>query len=151
MYAENIDAGVARSLVLRPFIGVTSGDGYALRCDTGNDDNGTAYAALIVTKPYILAGLFNKFGVLAAALLAKAHATAGMLVTLVRDFGLEEPRSASTTLAAVSSEIQVVKQLRELTGSQMYALQLKFADVASPAGAWELNGFAAKISQQEKA
>lgn len=151
MYAENIDDNAARSLVLRPFIGVSSTNGYVLRCDTGNDDNGTAFAARIVTKPFILVGILQKFKVLASALLAKVHATADVKVTLIRDFGLEEPKSVETTLAATGSETQVIKQLRNLVGSQMYAMQIEFEDVAVPTGQWQLNRLDMRLSKEESA
>ncbi len=149
LYAENVDVAAARSLVLRPLIGVTSANGYVLRCDTGSDDNGTAFAAQIVTKPYILGSLLQKFKVLASALLAKVHATADVKVTLIRDFGLEEPRSVETTISAAGSETQVIKQLRNLTGSQLYALQVEFEDVAAPTGQWQLNRFDMRLSKEE--
>jgi hypothetical protein len=149
LYAENIDTGAARSLTLRPFIGVTSGNGYVLRCDTGSDDNGTAFAAQVVTKPYILGNLLQKFKVLATAILAKAHATADLKVTLIRDFGLEEPRMVETTLSATASETHVIKQLRDLTGSQLYALQVEFEDVAAPTGQWQLNRMDMRLSKEE--
>jgi len=151
MYADNIDGNIARSLTLKPFIGVSSSNGYVLRCDTGNDDNGTAFAARIVTKPFVLRGILNKFGVLASALLAKVHATANVKVTLIRDFGLEEPKFVETALSAAASETQVVKQLRNLVGSQMYAMQIEFEDVTVPSGQWELNRLDMRISDQERA
>jgi hypothetical protein len=120
-----------------------------LRCDTGSDDNGTAFAAQVVTKPYILGNLLQKFKVLATAILAKAHATADLKVTLIRDFGLEEPRMVETTLSATASETHVIKQLRDLTGSQLYALQVEFEDVAAPTGQWQLNRMDMRLSKEE--
>jgi hypothetical protein len=149
LYADNIDESTTRSLVLRPFIGTLAADGYVLRCDTGNDDNGEAYSARIVTKPYTIESILNKFGVLGAALLAKAHATASIKLTLVLDFGVEEPRTVTIALAAVGSETQVIKQLRNLTGAQFYALQLEFEDIPEPAGSWELNRFDLKLTPNE--
>ena len=151
MYAENIDDNAARSLVLKPFIGVSSTNGYVLRCDTGNDDNGTAFSARIVTKPFILFGILQKFKVLASSLLAKTHATADVKVTLIRDFGLEEPKSVETPLSATASETQVIKQLRNLIGSQMYAMQIECEDVSVPSGQWQLNRLDMRLSKEESA
>lgn len=151
MYAENIDDDTARSLVLRPFIGVSAANAWVLRCDTGTTDNGTAYAARIVTKPFVVRNLLAKFKVLAASLLAKADASADVKVTLIRDFGLEEPKFVETALAASGSETQVIKQLRNLIGAQMYAAQIEFEDIASPDGQWQLQRFDARISDEESA
>ena len=150
MYAEDIDNNDARSLVLKPFIGVTSGNGYVLRCDTGNDDNGTAFAARLVTKPFILRGLLQKFRVMAVALLAKAHATAQVKINLLRDFGIEEA-TKTTTIAASGSEDQVIKQLRDLHLAQMYSVQLEMEDVATPTGQWQLNRIDMKITEEGSA
>lgn len=151
MYAEDIDANDPRSLVLRPFIGVTSTNGYLLRCDTGDDDNGTAFTARIVTRPFVLRDLLSKFKAMAVAILAKAHATAQVKVNLIRDFGVEESTNKTTTLAAVGSEAQVVKQLRDIKMSGMYAMQIEFEDVASPSGQWQLNRIDVKISNEATA
>lgn len=152
LYSDNINANTTRSLDLVPFVGVTSGDGYILQGDTGTADDGEAYAASIRTKPYLLRGLLQKFGVGAAAVLGMESDTAEIQVTLIRDFGLEEPRNIpSVDFAGTASETEVIKQLREFTGAQMYAMQIEFADVASPAGTWEINRFDLKISPEESA
>ena len=150
-YAEDIDDNNARSLYLTPFIGVTAADGYVLRTGTGSDDNGTAFAARIVTKPFYLKGLLAKFKILAAALLATADDDAEVKVTLIRDGGIEEPKTVTTDLAAVGSETQVIKQLRNLVGSQFYCAQIEFEDTATPAGQWRLHRFDARISSEETA
>lgn len=141
LYADNIDDNVARSLVLKPFIGVTAANGYVLRCDTGITDNGLAYAARIVTKPYVLRGLLSKFGSLAVAVLAKANSSASVIIKLIRDFGLESREFETTLAASAAAESHVIKQFRNLTFSQMYAMQVEFKDAAIPAGTWELNRF----------
>lgn len=154
LFADNVDDNVARSLTLRPFIGTTSGKGYVLRCDTGINDNGTAYAARIVTKPFILRGLLNKFGSMAIAILAKASSSATVVVQIIRDFGLETLNAANAETALTASaagETHVIKQLRERTLSGCYAMQFVFKDGASPAGSWELNRFDMKQGDGETA
>lgn len=151
MYAQNIDDNTTRSLVLRPFVGTSAANEWVLRCDTGTTDDGEAYAARIVTKPFTLRNNLSKFGILAASLLAKADATADIKVTLIRDYGLEEPKTVETTVAASGSETQVIKQLRNFVGSQMYACQIEFEDIASPDGQWQLQRFDARISDQDSA
>ena len=47
---------------MRPFVGVRDA-GPIQRTETGDDDNGTAYAARILTKPYTPVGILHQFGV----------------------------------------------------------------------------------------
>jgi hypothetical protein len=150
LYADNIDANTTRSLTLRPFIGVSSTNAYVLRCDTGSDDNGTAFAARLITRPFILRNLLSKFAVKTVALLAKAHATASITVLMIRNFGLETPRTITPVpFAATGSETDVIKVLKDCTGSQLTAIQLEFKDVASPDGQWQLNRFDARITSED--
>lgn len=151
LYSDNIDDNVARSLALRPFIGVTAADGYVLRCDTGITDNGTAYAARLVSKPFVLRGLLSKFGSLSVAILAKASSSASVIVKLIRDFGLESLEKETTLAASAMAETHVIKQFKNLGFSGMYAMQLEFKDAAVPAGTWELNRLDMVPSEQEKA
>jgi hypothetical protein len=151
LFSDNVDAGVARSLVLKPFIGVSATNGYVLQCDTGITDNGTAFAARVKSKPFIMRGLLNKFGSMAIAILAKASASASVIVKLTRDFGLETKELETTLAATAAGEDQVIKQLRNLTFAQMYALQLEFKDPAVPAGTWEVNRLDMKPRLEEAA
>jgi hypothetical protein len=89
LYSSNIEAGVARNRILRPFIGL-EGNGLVHLCDTGNTDNGTAYTARVVSKPYVLQTIMSRMGVMAGALLAKAVTGASVGLRITRDFGLED-------------------------------------------------------------
>lgn len=145
LYAENIDDNVARSLSLKPFIGVTAANGYVLRCDTGIDDNGTAYAARVTSKPFIVTGLLRFFGSMGISFIAKASSSASVVIKLVRDFGLEVKTSPEIALAATAAgETHVIKERKDMTLSRMHAFQLDIRDVATPAGTWELNRFEMK-------
>lgn len=143
MYAENIDADTTRSLILKPLIGVSAANGYVLQCDTGDDDNGTAYHARIISRPFVLRDLLSEFKILAAAVLAKAHATAQVAINFIRDIGAEESSAVTKTLAASGTETQVRKLLSvgECALSAGYAVQVQFEDVGSPTGQWQINRF----------
>lgn len=141
MFAENIDDDTARSLVLRPFIGV-EGDGLIHRTDTSTSDNSTAYVAKIITKPYAPATILNQFGVTAGSLLAKAVTDATINVTLTRDFGLETKTVYSVDLAPSDVETQVIKKLDDLVFSELTTLQVEFVDPGTPGSRWELQQFA---------
>jgi len=122
------------SLTYRPYIGMSiAGDSGSLaaiyRCDTGDDDAGTAYQAIILTKPFIAAGLLNKWGARAASLLARPLTDEGieLNVSFIRDFGLEE-NVVTTNFAREGAEDLVNKRFDNLRMSNAYAIQIKFAD-----------------------
>lgn len=138
MFAENIDDGTARSLVLRPFIGL-EGHGLIQRTDTGSDDNGTAYAADLVTKPYAPASILNQFEVRAVSVLAKAVTSATVDVTLTRDFGLETTSSTGVLFTPTATETHVIKKLDDLSFSELTTVQVEFVDPATPGTRWELD------------
>ena len=141
LYSSNIDDNAARNLNLVPFIGL-EGSGLIHRCDTGTDDNGTAYAATITTRPYTAASALNHFEVRAAALMGKATTNAKVDVKCIRDFGIETTVTVSdVTFTASGSETQVTNQLDGFKGSEMEVGQFQFTDVASPAAQWQLNRF----------
>jgi len=58
-FATNIDADIARTLTLRPFIGTQSESGLLLLTDTGNDDNGTSFTASIYTRQFVLGNFLH--------------------------------------------------------------------------------------------
>lgn len=149
LFSDNIDDNGERSLILKPFIGVSAADGYILRCDTEADDDGEDYYATLTSKPFIVASLFDKFGTMAAALLGKAHDTASVSVTLTRDFGIDE-KTTTTDLVPEHAEEHVIKQLRNMSFSQLYALQITFEDVEVPNGVWEINRFDLKFRDEDK-
>lgn len=115
-------------LSFRPYAGFTSPD-FIQRCDTESTDNGTAFRARIVTKPYIVAGLLNKWGAMNAALLATAvdDADVTLDVKFIRDFGKEE-NQVNTDFIPTGSESHVIRQFNELHMSESYAIQVEFSD-----------------------
>jgi hypothetical protein len=150
LFADNIDAGIARNVTLRPFIGL-EGLGLIQRTDTGYDDNGTAYTADIVTKPYTADGTtLNKFGVMAAGLVADANASASIAVKAIRDFGLET-LSKTTSLAPSGSEVHVIKTLDSFNFSELSVLQLEFTDTGVVTQRWELDSCSIKTRTEQTA
>ncbi len=115
-----------QKLSARPFMGVPTPD-YIQRCDTGDDDNGVAYRAVIQSKPYFLAGLLNKWGSMTTAILATASDTANLVVSCIRDFGLEQT-NRPTDLAPQLTEEFVIKPFDDLVMSDAVAVQFQFAD-----------------------
>lgn len=142
LYSDNIQAGIARSRVLRPF-NCLEGLGLVHLCDTGTTDNGVAYTATIVTKPYVLQTIMTQMGVMAGMLMAKAVSGGVVLVNVVRDFGAEEstPREVDCT-ALVGEGDQVFRKLDNLFMSEARTIQIQFEDDPDNAGRWELNQLA---------
>jgi hypothetical protein len=140
LYADNIDAGVARTLDLVPFIGREGG---IWRTDTGTDDNGTAYASSEQTKPYAPASVINHFGVKAAVLVATPAVGATIDLTAVSDFGVDTSAVKAVsgiTLDPAASETQVIKVLDSLSIEELRTVAFTFADPTVPGSArWELN------------
>jgi hypothetical protein len=152
LFADNINDNVARTVTLRPFIGRTGAAASILRLDTGTTDAGTVYRARVVTRPYLVAGLLNKFGAMAAGVLAKAATGVTLFVKVIRDFGVES-LTVDTLLTADGTETHVIKPLDDLNFSEMHALQLEYGDdttaVVTPAGTWEVHMIGVKPRVEE--
>ena len=149
LYAKNIDTANPRSLTLSPVIAFASAAQRIHLTDTGNDDSGAAYTATITSKPYIPASIMSQFGVLAGALFAKAANAITVLITVIRDFGLETKTIEPINLTPEASEVHVIKQLDDLTFSECYSLQFQFTDVATASlasGRWEINQLVVKLA-----
>lgn len=151
LFSDNIDAGIARNRTLRPFYGMT-GNGLIWRGDTGSDDNGTAYEAQLITKPYTpFSSILHHVEVKSGALLATAMANASIDVQAIRDCGLEAIAVPGVAFDPTGVETQVIKALDDLSFSELRTLQIEFVDVASPGGRWELNELALRIEGGQRA
>jgi hypothetical protein len=153
LYASNIDAGVARTLDLVPFIGVDASTGI-WRTDTGSDDNGTAYVSSLQTKPYAPATVLNHFGVKAAALVAKPTVGAVIDITAISDFGVDSTATKSAmgvTLDPVGSETQVIKVRDDLSLEELRTVAFTFADPTVAGTRWELNQLVLKDTMGQTA
>ena len=146
LFADNVDAGVARNFTLRPVTAVANG---LHRGDTGTDDSGTAFAAYMVSRPYTPASILNRFGVMAAALLAKAAAGVSVSVTGTRDFGVET-LARTVPLDPAAAETLVIKPLDSFSFAELKALQITLADTGTP-GRWELYQLALKPRPEQTA
>jgi hypothetical protein len=141
LFASNIDDNTTRNLNLVPFIGL-EGSSLVHRCDTGTDDNGTAFVSTITSKPYFMRSPAHHFEARAAALMGKATTNAKVDVKCIRDFGIETTVTVSdVTFTASGSETQVTNLLDSFKGAEMEVGQFQFTDVASPSAQWQLNRF----------
>lgn len=138
LFAENIDGNVARSRVLRPFIG-TANTGRVWICDTGTDDNGTAYSGRILTKPHIRGVLLNQFEVQEAVIVGKAVTGATVDVSIEADFNRFRKEVASVSFTPESDESRVVTKVDNLSIAEMRTAQIAIEDTDPPgSGRWEL-------------
>lgn len=148
MYAENIDAGVARSETLKPLIG-RRGGGLIWQLDTGADDNGAAYHAYQTTKPFTPVGLLNDVELKGAALLGIAGEGVTVEVTAIADMGLFE-KSATADFSPEGSETQVIAAMDDLGLAEMTMMQITFEDATVPTGRWDLQAFAMAEGKGQK-
>jgi hypothetical protein len=113
------------------------------RTDTGDDDNGEAYHAVLKTKPFTPASILHWFGIGAGAVMAKAANAVSLVVRAVRDYGLE-PKTVTANLSPQGSETRVVKRLDDLSFSELTTVQIEISDPDTPAGRWEVDEIALK-------
>ena len=126
MFTEVVSIDGVVSLSERPFIGLTTPD-YIQRCDVEETDAGAPYVAVLRTRPYIVAGLLNRWGAMTAALLATANSSANLVIKFIRDFGLET-NQITTDLKPAGSETLVVKTFNDLRMSNATIVQIEFTD-----------------------
>jgi len=108
--------------------------------DTGTTDNGAFYSAYGITRPYLLGGLFQMFGLKAGAVLATSTG-ASLLVEAIRDFG-KESKSRLASTAPEGTEEYVLVDLPELAMSGLRTLEVKFGDNELSAQEWSLEHMA---------
>lgn len=149
LFAGNIDDGAARSLDLKPFIG-RAGTDLIHMCDTGTTDNGTPFQSVIVSKPYLLGNLLRKVGVLAGAIMAGVSTAKSVVVTLIRDGGLES-NPVTVPLSPTASEDRIVKELDNLKMSGIRTVQVQIGDDNAVDSSWEVDMLALKTRDEERA
>jgi hypothetical protein len=138
MFADNIEASTTRSRRLRPLMG-TANSGLVWQTDTGVTDNGTTYAARILTKPYSRAGVMNQFEVQGVYVIGKAVTSAQVDISIEANFELFNKEAQTVSFTPTSSETRVIKNLDNLGLSECRVAQVEIEDT-SPAGSarWEL-------------
>lgn len=151
LYANNVDAGVARSLQLVPLMAIGN---TIQQLGVGTTDNGFAFVPQIITAPRFQSsagnesGLLQKFGVRAGTLVADADPTSTINVTLQRNFGVETV-NMDVNMTPVSAETSVIKELDNLFLSECKSVQLVFKDGLSNSGTWRLQQLALVTRDEE--
>lgn len=115
------------TLRARPMGGYLAANG-VMRWDTGTTDNGHSFVARIRTKPFMVAGLLQKWGAMTGSLLAVSNASLTVNIKLIRDFGVEESEDHEIDLLPEESEPIVLKDLDNLYMSGARSIQVEFGD-----------------------
>jgi hypothetical protein len=136
LFSDNIEDDDDRTTTLRPFIGLTSGQIHL--CDTGTTDNGTTYTARIRTAPVAMS-LLTEFGVMDAAVVAKAAEGVIVDIKVIRNFG-EETKTYSVDLSPTGTEDPVIKYVDDFNISEANVVQIEFYENT---GIWNIYMFAA--------
>lgn len=137
---------------LMPFLGtVLTASSYVHEADTGTQDSGsTSYRAYVKTKPYALGQLWQKFGLMAAVVLARASAST-LYVKLIRNFGIETLEKSVSLSASASAEERVIKTLDNASMSELNTVQLEYGDGSSAsAQAWSVDQFSTRIREEDR-
>lgn len=137
-FTERVSVNGIVSISDRPFIGLRSPD-FIQRCDVVSTDAGVPYRAILRSRPYLAAGLLNRWGAMTASLLATAQATTTLVVKFIRDFGLEEHQVTTPLAASALAEAYVIKDFDDLVMSESRAIQFELSDPPIPpvAVAWD--------------
>ena len=144
LFADNIEDNTDRSTRLIPFMGL-EGLGLVHQCDTGNTDNGVAYTATITTRPFVLKSILSTFKILAAAVMAKAVASAQLTIKLIKDTDTTNETTVTVTdksMAARAAETDVIHYLDEFKGAEMRVAQVQFTDPTTVSAQWRVDQFA---------
>lgn len=126
-YTELVSDSGTVSLSTRPFIGLSSPD-YIQRTDVDSTDAGQVFSAIIITRPYIIAGLLGRFGTLVGTLLARANSAAICVVRLIRNFGEETSLPTAVSLAPKGLESYVIRNMDDLAITDARVVQLQISD-----------------------
>lgn len=146
LFSDNIDDDTDRSNVLVPFIGV-EGQGLIWRLDTGDDDNGTEYAAQLTTKPFAPTQLETNCEVRNATLIAAAVDDAHVVVSAIPDFGISTTKTSDTIdLSPKGDELHVVRKIDDIGIAELTTVQFDISDPATPGARWELARLSATIT-----
>lgn len=153
LFADNIEAGVARTLTLKPLIGRGDSAASVLMLDTGTVDIATVYRGHVLTKPYMLTSILDRFGSMTGAVLATAASGISVFIRMIKDFGTDE-KTVQTQLDPDLLEDFVIKPLDDMGFSDLRAMQIEFGDdttnLATPLGTWELHQIAFRPRTEEQ-
>ena len=139
--------GASMSLDQKPYIGNSDANDKIDRCDTGTDDRGTNFAAVVKTRPFALAeGLKVSTG--EPILVAKESSAVTITVTADKDFGLETI-AGTAVLTKAGSETRVIKRVSGLVTSDAVYHQYQLGDASAASNGWNLDMLLVQVGDAE--
>jgi hypothetical protein len=150
LFSTTIGASMSRDL--KPYVGQTGGTNRVWKCDTGTDDNGTAFQAYVLTKAYEVggAGFYGRCG--DGILLAKTASGVTITDTVTADFG-KQTQSGTAVLTATADEGSATRVTRVIEGGALAGdvryVQHQLGDASAASNAWTLDSFVVPIDRKD--
>lgn len=137
-FSQSIGASMSRKL--KPFAARESTN-LLFRADSSsvNTDNGTTFRAYFTSKPYSMGGDGQKFTVHYPQVTATVSTGNSLLVTAIRDYGLESQASDSVSLTAIASETRVMALAEKAMLAGCRTAQFEIGDSAAVDSAWSID------------
>lgn len=151
LFARTPGALMSRDKV--PYIGYQASNNTLLRGDTTDtSDDGTAYQAIVKTRPFVWNG-GKPFRTTAPWILAKAQDGVTLTITADADFGKEtRPTTISLTLTATEAAAGATRVWRKAEGLDFEGatfLQLQIGDAAAIANTWQIERIYVPVSRED--
>jgi hypothetical protein len=109
------------------------------RTDTGTTDNGTAYAARILSKPFARGALTTQFEIKSGVMIGKAVTAAAIDISVEADFEKFSKRVMSVAFTPDGTESRVIANVDNLNLAEARVMQIEIEDTSPPSGGrWEL-------------
>ena len=144
--------GTPNSLTLKPYVGYGLGPSL-WRCDVAaTTDVGTPYAALIRTRVELPGGsIATHGGVIEGHLVSfpPDGTPVSLMVTTIRDFGLERREAMALLSATTPPTIRLVTPIRDLGAVSVAALQIEISDPGTGAAPWTLDELVLRVRREE--
>jgi len=112
------------------------------------EDNGEAFHASMVTKPFTPSSILNRFSVKSALLIARA-ANTSLEVSLIPDLK-EVVDTATVNLLPTYSEDHVIRTMDQLSVADMTLAQVRIEDTETPTARWNLERIELRHTPGEK-
>lgn len=139
LFPRTLGASMSRDKV--PYVGYQSANNTLLRCDTSDsDDAGTAFQALVKTRPYGFNG-GKLFRVTEPWIVAKAASGVTLTVIVDADFGKVVTAGSTIDLTPTATEAGASRVYRKVDGvdlTDVTFLQIQIGDAAAVANAWQI-------------
>jgi hypothetical protein len=117
--------------------------------DTGTTDSSTNFLAYVLTKPYTLGTLWQKFGITAGLVLAKAAAGTLFLLRFIRNYGIEQSVDKLVSLTPPGAQTRVIGQVDNAYLSELNSVQIQYGDQAASPQAWTIDALVFKVRSED--